>query len=87
MTVFFVYQNKHSVLMDTIDEPQISDYYNEEPNGVKIVECLNEEFAELQADMDKLKQRMKTYRSFYDKHKYLLVVFVSLFVLTHYLLY
>ena len=55
--------------MDTIDEPQISDYYNEEPNGVKIVERLNEEFSELQAEMDKLKQRMKTYRSFYDKHK------------------
>jgi hypothetical protein len=55
--------------MNTIDEPQISDYYNEEPNGVKIVERLNEEFAGLQAEMEKLKQRMKTYRSFYDKHK------------------
>jgi len=57
--------------MDTIDEPQITDYYNEEPHGVRIVNNLNEEFDEVQKEMDKVKKRMKTYRSFYDKHKYL----------------
>ena len=57
--------------MDTIDEPQVIDYYNDEPHGVKIVERLNAEFDELQNEMVKLKKRMKTYRSFYDKHKHL----------------
>ena len=57
--------------MDTIDEPQISDYYNDEPHGVRIINKLNEEFDEVQNEMDKVKKRMKTYRSFYDKHKYL----------------
>ena len=63
--------------MDTIDEPQISDYYNDEPHGVKIVERLNAEFDELQAEMVKLKKRMKTYRSFYDSHKELRVPSIS----------
>ena len=57
--------------MDTIDEPQITDFYNDEPHGVRIVERLNAEFDGLQAEMVKVKKRMKTYYSFYDKHKYL----------------
>ena len=57
--------------MDTIDEPQITDYYNEGPHGVRIISKLNEEFDELQQQIDKVKKRMKTYRSFYDKHKHL----------------
>jgi hypothetical protein len=55
--------------MDTIDEPQITDYYTDEPNGVMIINKLNGEFDEVQKEMDKVKQKMKTYRSFYDKHK------------------
>jgi hypothetical protein len=55
--------------MDTIDEPQITDYYTDEPNGVRIINKLNGEFDEVQKEMDKVKQKMKTYRSFYDKHK------------------
>lgn len=63
--------------MDTIDEPQIVDYYIDEPHGVRIVERLNAEFDELQNEMVKLKKRMKTYRSFYDSHKELRVPYIS----------
>ena len=63
--------------MNTIDEPQITDFYNDEPHGVRIVHRLNEEFADLQKEMDKVKKRMKMYYSFYDKHKYLRIPVIS----------
>ena len=63
--------------MDTIDEPQIVDYYIDEPHGVRIVERLNAEFDELQSEMIKLKKRMRTYRSFYNSHKELRVPYIS----------
>ena len=59
--------------MSTIDEPQISDFYNDEPHGVKIINKLNEEFEQVQQEIDKTKKRMKTYRSFYNKYKHLRV--------------
>ena len=70
MMSFFIKQNP-LILMETIDEPQITDFYNEEPQGVKIINNLNEEFDEVQKEMNKVKKRMKTYRSFYDKYKHL----------------
>ena len=63
--------------MDTIDEPQITDYYNDEPHGVRIINNLNEEFDEVQKEMNKVKKRMTTYRSFYDKHKHLRMPSIS----------
>jgi hypothetical protein len=63
--------------MSTIDDPQIIDYYNEEPHGVKIVERLNDEFYELQKEMEKVKKRLKAYYSFYEKHKYLRMPVIS----------
>ena len=55
--------------MDTIDEPQIVDYYIDEPHGVRIVERLNAEFDELQNEMIKLKKRIENISFFLRCHK------------------
>ena len=52
--MFFIKRKTILSLMDTIDEPQITDYYNEEPQGVRIINNLNEEFDEVQKEMDKV---------------------------------
>ncbi len=55
----------------TINEPQITDFYNEEPNGVKIINGLNDEFDDLYNELIKIKKIMNTYKSFYILHGYL----------------
>ena len=39
-------------------EPQIIDYYNEEPQIMKIIDKMNEEFNELQKEYEKLKKEL-----------------------------
>lgn len=59
-------------MSDTL-EPQIIDYYNDEPIGAKIIQKLNEEFSELQSEMEELKKEhqkeLLMYRNFYDEHR------------------
>ena len=40
-------------------EPQITDYYNEMPTGVNVIEKMNEEFNILQKENDELKKKLK----------------------------
>ena len=38
-------------------EPQLIDYYNEEPHGVHVIDKLNEEYEKLSAEKDKLQKQ------------------------------
>ena len=42
-------------------EPQLTDYYNEEPYGVKVIEKLNKEFLDLHEKYDELETKIKQY--------------------------
>ena len=48
-------------------EPQIIDYYNEEPQMMKIIEKMNEEFSDLQNEYEKLKKELNDYKKYYKE--------------------
>ena len=51
-------------------EPQLIDYYNDMPNGINVINKMNEEFLELQKENDKLKEennKLKDKNESYEK--------------------
>ena len=40
-------------------DPQLTDYYNEMPHGVNVIEKMNEEYAELEEKVKQLEKEMK----------------------------
>ena len=45
------------------NEPNIADYYNEQPHMVNVIDKMNEEFSEVQKENDMLKERIKELES------------------------
>ena len=40
-------------------EPQIKDYYNELPNGINVIDKMNEELEESQKEIETLKKKRR----------------------------
>lgn len=49
--------------MSDFNEPNIADYYNEQPYMVNVIDKMNEEFSEVQKENDMLKERIKELES------------------------
>jgi hypothetical protein len=47
-------------------EPQLIDYYNEEPHGVHVIDKLNEEYEKLSAEKDKLQKQYDSLKHNHD---------------------
>ena len=49
--------------MADFNEPNIADYYNEQPHMVNVIDKMNDEFSEVQKENDMLKERIKELES------------------------
>ena len=56
-------------------EPQIIDYYNENPSGVNVIEKMNEELAQVQKENDELKKQLDVYKQREERDKDPIVIY------------
>ena len=49
-----------------VNEPQLIDFYNEEPHGVHVIDKLNEEYEKLSAEKDKLQKQYESLKFEHD---------------------